>query len=43
LPGVYYAPYERLIKVVHIPTASNGRFATAVLNGEIEKALIYLK
>jgi hypothetical protein len=43
LPDDYYAPYEALIKVLHVPAISNGRFATAVMNGDIEKALIYLK
>lgn len=43
LPEDYYAPYEALIRVVHVPSVSNGRFAMAVMNGEDEKALIYLK
>jgi len=43
LPDDYHAPYESLIWVVHVPQVSQGRFATAVLNGETEEALIYLK
>jgi hypothetical protein len=43
LPDYYHASYENLIRVVHIPSVSGGRLATAVLNGEQEEALIYLK
>lgn len=43
LPDYYHASYENLVHVVHIPSVSGGRFAAAVLNGELEEALIYLK
>lgn len=43
LPDYYHASYEPLIRVVHIPTVAGGRLATAVMNGEIEEALIYIK
>lgn len=39
----YHAPYESLVRVIHVPQIANGRFAHAVLNGEAEEALIYLK
>jgi len=43
LPDDYHSPYESLIRVVSVPQVSQGRFATAVLNGDTEEALIYLK
>ncbi len=42
-PDEYHAAYESLVRVIHIPQVANGRFAQAVLNGEAEQALIYLK
>ncbi len=42
-PDEYHAPYESLVRVVHIPQVSGGRLATAVMNGEVEEALVYLK
>jgi hypothetical protein len=35
--------FAKLIRVIHVPTATGGRYAHAVLNGVIEKGIIYLK
>lgn len=43
LPDEYYSAYEKLIRVINIPRATGGRFAKAALNGETEKAIIYLE
>jgi hypothetical protein len=43
LKDEFHAPYESLVRVIHIPSVSSGRLATAVLNGETEDGLIYLK
>ncbi|MFH1652886.1 MAG: PEP/pyruvate-binding domain-containing protein [Pseudomonadota bacterium] len=43
LPDEYYRRFDELIHVVHIPSVTGGRRATATLNGEIDKGLVYLK
>ena len=42
-PDKYDSQYEGLIRVIHVPSVSGGRLAQAVMNGDLEKALIYLK
>jgi hypothetical protein len=43
IPDEYHASYEHLIYVVHIPDVTGGRYAAAVLNGEEERGMVYLK
>jgi len=43
LPEPYYRNFDDLIKVIHIPSVTGGKMATAALNGEIDEGLIYLK
>jgi hypothetical protein len=43
LPDEYYRKFDRLIKVIHVPEAAGNRMAHAVLNGEIEKAVVFFK
>jgi len=38
----HYSLYKDLIYVVDIPKVTNGHYARAILNGEIEKAVVYL-
>ena len=43
LPDEYYRKFDKLIKVVHIPNVADNRKAHAILNGELEKAAMFLK
>ncbi len=43
LPEPYYRIFDDLIRVIHLPSVTGGRLATAVLNGETDEGLIYLK
>lgn len=42
-PEAYYRTFDELIRVIHIPTVVPGMLATAALNGEEDRGLIYLK
>lgn len=35
--------FSKMISIIHVPTVSGGRYAHAVLNGVLEKGIIYLK
>ncbi len=43
LPDEYYRRYDELIRVLHIPSLTAGKMATAILNGESGEALIFLE
>jgi len=43
LQNEYYAKYEDLIKVMHVPSVANGSFARAVFNGQEDEGLLYIK
>ena len=43
LPEPYYRVFDELIRVIHLPSVTGGRLATAALNGETDEGLIYLK
>lgn len=43
LENEYYSKYEDLIKVIHVPEATNGSLAEAVLNGEKDAGLVFVK
>ena len=42
LPDQYYRRYDRLIRVVHVPSIAGGRRAHAILNGELEAAVVFV-
>jgi hypothetical protein len=42
LPGEYYRRYDPLIRVIHVPSVAGGRRAHAILNGELERAVVFL-
>lgn len=42
LPDEYYRRYDRLIRVVHVPSIAGGRRAHAILNGELEAAVVFV-
>lgn len=39
----YYRKFDKLIKVIHVPSIADKRKAHAILNGELEKAAMFLK
>ena len=39
----YYRKFDKLFKVIHVPTVADGRLAHAILNGELEKAVVFVK
>lgn len=43
LENEYYAKYENLIKVIHVPEVAKGRFAEAVFDGQKDKGIVYIK
>lgn len=43
LDDPYYRKFDDLIKIIHIPSVADGRKAFAILNGELEKAVVFLK
>lgn len=42
LPVEHYGKYDPLIRVVHVPSVAGGRRAHAILNGELEVAVVFL-
>jgi pyruvate,water dikinase len=42
LPGDYYRKYDRVIRVIHLPSIAHGRTAHAILNGQREVATVFL-
>lgn len=42
LPGEYYRQFEKLIRVIRVPAAAKGKMAHAIMDGELEKAVLYL-
>jgi hypothetical protein len=42
LPDPAYRRYDSLIHVVHVPSATDGRKAHAILSGEAERAVVFL-
>lgn len=42
MPDNYYRQFDKLINVTHIPAVFNKRMANAILNGELEKAVVFL-
>lgn len=43
LPDDYYRKFDKLFKIVHVPAVSDNRLAHAILNGELEKAVVFIK
>lgn len=43
LSNEYYRRYKDLIKVIHIPSATDGCFAEGIFNGQIEQGMLYIK
>ena len=35
--------FEKIIRVIHVPSATNGKKAYAILNGELGEAIVFLK
>lgn len=38
----YYRQFDELIKVIHIPSLHKQNYANAILNGELEKAVLFI-
>ncbi|MFH1653553.1 MAG: PEP/pyruvate-binding domain-containing protein [Pseudomonadota bacterium] len=43
LPDEYFRQFDELIKVLHIPSIRSKKSATAISNGELERAIVYLE
>lgn len=43
LGNEYYLRYKDLIKLIHIPSATDGRFAEGIFNGQLEEGVLYIK
>jgi hypothetical protein len=43
MPDPYYRKFDNLFKVIKIPAVADGRRAHAILNGELEKAVVFVK
>lgn len=43
LPDPYFRKFDGLIRVIDVPAIADGRRAHAILNGEVEKAVVFLK
>lgn len=43
LSNEYYARYKDLIKVIHIPSATDGCFAEGIFNGRLEQGMLYIR
>ncbi len=42
-PDDYYRKFDKLFHVIHVPAVADGRKAHAILNGELEKAIVFIK
>jgi len=43
LPDPYYRKFDDLIKIIHVPSVKDKRKVHAIMNGEEEKAVVFLK
>ena len=43
LPEPYFRRFDALLKVLHLPTVAGGRKAHAILDGDREKAVVFLR
>lgn len=37
----YYTKYEKLVKVIHVPSATNGKMAQALFNGQEDHGMVF--
>lgn len=43
MPDPYYRKFDGLFHVIDVPAAADGRLAHAILNGELERAIVFIK